>query len=96
MFFARILRFLLALLVFSWLIWLVRKLFAQLSMPGTGRETPPESSAKARRLYRDPWCGMHVSDELPYSLEEAGQVVHFCSTECRERYRRSLRRAAGG
>ncbi len=96
LFLARILRFLLVLVVLSWAVWLVRRLFAHLSMPSARRETRPETPVIARRLYRDPSCGTHVSDELSYSLEEAGQVLHFCSTECRERYRASLRRAAGG
>ncbi len=96
LFLARILRFLLGLVVLFWAVSLVRRLFAHLSMPTARRETPPETPVIARQLYRDPWCGTYVSDQLSYSLEEAGQVLHFCSAECRERHRASLRRAAGG
>ncbi len=39
---------------------------------------------------RDPVCGMFVSTELSHSLKEKGQVLHFCSRECLERYQRQI------
>ena len=91
-FLGRILRLLLWLLV---AFWLGRKLFGLLSSLRSKREglaSPPAP----KQLYRDPWCGTHVSAEISHSMEQAGQILHFCSAECRDRYRASQRRAASG
>jgi hypothetical protein len=77
------------------LVWVARKLFAQIlgsakqpSAPSV-RETP-----NAIPLHRDPWCGTYVSPEISVPLEQSGQVLHFCSQECRARYQGSAKRAA--
>ena len=54
---------------------------------------PPETRS-AVPLHRDPWCGTHVSPEISFPLEQAGQIQHFCSAECRESYLKASRRAA--
>ena len=48
----------------------------------------------ARRLVRDPVCGTHVAEVLAVPLREEGQLVHFCSTACRDTYVNSTRRMA--
>jgi YHS domain-containing protein len=58
--------------------------------------TQPGEPARARRLYRDPSCGTYVSPEISIKVEKSGQITHFCSAECRERYARLVARAAGG
>jgi YHS domain-containing protein len=35
---------------------------------------------------RDPVCGMHVAEVLAVPLRESGELVHFCSTACRDKY----------
>jgi YHS domain-containing protein len=52
------------------------------------------AARKAIPLHRDPLCGTHISPEISFPLEQAGQVLHFCSAECRARYVQSSRRAA--
>jgi YHS domain-containing protein len=95
-FLARIVRFLLWLVFFAWIAWLVRRLAGG----GAGRANPRASGSSdlptPKKLYRDPACGTHVAAEVSYKLEESGQVLHFCSAECRERYRGLQRRAASG
>ena len=54
----------------------------------------PQTTRSAVPLHRDPWCGTYVSPEISFPLEQAGQVLHFCSAECRARYERSSQRAA--
>ncbi len=93
-FLARIVRFLLWLIFLSWATWLARKLFVALWKAPARRVSYPAPPA-SKPLYRDPWCGTHVSAEISYTLEQAGQVLHFCSAECRDRYRASQQRAAG-
>jgi len=94
-FLARLVRMLLWLAVFSWAAWLVRRVFRGLLESGAPREVHP-APLVPRPLYRDPWCGTHVSADISHSLEQAGQVLHFCSAECRERYSASQRQAASG
>ena len=80
-----------------WLVvatWLGRKLFALLG--ASKRKEIYPAPLVPKPLYRDPWCGTHVSAEISYPLEQGGQVLHFCSAECRERYQASQRRAASG
>jgi len=89
-FLARIIRFLFWFVILSWAVWLVRRLFRA----GAAPSAHPPAPRGAVRLYRDPMCGTHVSPEISFPLEDAGQVLHFCSAECRERYRTSERRAA--
>lgn len=38
-------------------------------------------------LKRDPVCGTFVSPESAVTKKVGGQVVHFCSTACRDKYR---------
>lgn len=94
-FLGRVFQFLIWLLLLSWLFWLVRRVF---SGPKDSRSRPSQvpPGSEPKRLYRDPVCGTHVSPEISFSLEESGQVVHFCSVACRERYQASQRRASGG
>jgi YHS domain-containing protein len=58
------------------------------------RAGPADSSARGPdgairgEMARDPVCGIFVSTELSKKSKEAGQTLHFCSPECRDRYRR--------
>jgi YHS domain-containing protein len=75
--------------------WLVRKLLAKL-LPNVAPVSapPPEVPRAPVSLHRDPLCGTYVSPEISFPLEQPGQVLHFCSEECRTRYVRSSKRAA--
>jgi hypothetical protein len=77
------------------LAWLLRKLIAR-AMGNTGPASAPrpEDSNSAIPLHRDPWCGAYVSPEICFPLEQAGQMLHFCSAECRARYEGTSQRAA--
>ena len=92
-FLARFVRILLWLLVATWLLRLLFRALLKAGAPKQVTSVPPQA---AKPLYRDPWCGTHVPAEISHTLEEAGQVLYFCSAECRERYQASQRRAASG
>jgi len=92
-FIARILRLLFWLLVVSWGVRLVRRLFGNLlgnaaakSEPSSEAERGLETPGASRRLVRDPVCGMHVDEALSIPLRQEGQLVHFCSLACRNKY----------
>lgn len=51
----------------------------------------------ARRLVRDPVCGLHLAETLAIPFRDGGELLHFCSRECRDKYANGiLRRAANG
>jgi len=79
---ARIFQFILWLILAT---WLGRKLLGWLfGKAGQPPHTVP--AREPRKLHRDPWCGTFVSPEISFSLEHAGQLHHFCSQDCRDRY----------
>src|SRR5215831_14145811 len=95
-FLARVLRFLFWLLVVSWAV----KLFGRLIREAKAGETAParpgqDSTAARKRLVKDPVCGVHTAEELALPLEANGEVLHFCSQDCRAKYQTTMvRRAA--
>jgi YHS domain-containing protein len=92
-FLARALRFLFWLLVISWSAWLLRRFVGSMlrkavSNPQQSTEASAavETSGTARRLVRDPVCGLHVDETLSIPLREQGELLHFCSPACRDKY----------
>ena len=97
-FIARVFRFLFWLLVVSWSVALLKKLVAWMLRGATQQnadsasQQDPEISRRqgavgtSRRLVRDPVCGAHVAEVLAIPLREGGQLVHFCSVQCRDQY----------
>jgi hypothetical protein len=99
-FLSRVLRFLFWLLVLSWGVRLLRHVLAWTMRRAT---TPPsqedanvagttEAVGLARRLVRDPVCGVHVAEVLAIPLREGTETLHFCSTVCRDQYASSIHR----
>ena len=103
-------RFLFWLLVVSWSVALLRRLVAWMvrgAMPAQTEQDSAGSAAgqgagaddaqgglSARRLVRDPVCGTHVAEVLAIPLREGGELVHFCSAACRDKYVSGAQRMA--
>ena len=87
-FIARILRFVFWVLIVSWSLSLLRRLVNSMGAAGTNRNEPLDvpSNATARKLVRDPVCGMHLAENLALVERSDGQAVYFCSEECRNRF----------
>ncbi len=87
-FIARILRFLFWLLVVSWSVALLRRVVGNMAMDRSKGQpdvvVPPNTSA--RRFVRDPVCGMHMAETIAIPLRNGGELVHFCSVACRDKY----------
>jgi YHS domain-containing protein len=49
------------------------------------REPPPVQAGG--ELKKDPVCGTYVSTDASVTRMVNGEMVHFCSKECREKYR---------
>src|SRR5579859_5355325 len=107
-FIARVMRFLFWLLVVSWSVALLRRVLAWMlrgAMPAQTEQDAAGSTAgpgaedaqgglAARRLVRDPVCGTHVAEVLAIPLRAGGELVHFCSVACRDKYVHSAQRMA--
>ncbi len=57
---------------------------------GATAEGEPRNSSRTRvgKTARDPVCGMFVSTELSHRLVRGSETLHFCSSECLERYQK--------
>ena len=60
----------------------------------TSTNKPPAKSAANRdpgeETYRDPVCGVYVSEETAVIGRHNGQRHYFCSMNCLEKYREQL------
>ena len=88
-------RFLIVLLVLFWAVGLLLRAVVRglrsLLNPAPPRSQPADADAGqgtaiARRLVRDPVCGVHVAEARAIPLRTATELVHFCSTVCRDKY----------
>jgi len=48
---------------------------------------PPRDISASAELKKDPVCGTYVSEATSLTRVVNGKVVHFCSEECRNKYR---------
>lgn len=98
-FFARIIRFLFWVVIFSWGFRLIGRLISNW-LRTVPQQEPSESAhdlhtAQAPRLLvRDPVCGVHLAEVLAIPLRENGELLHFCSPACRDTYLGSSRKLA--
>ncbi|HXM98930.1 MAG TPA: hypothetical protein VN982_10675 [Candidatus Dormibacteraeota bacterium] len=91
---ARVLRFVFWLLIFVWGARVLRAFAAKILRGNAGEIPPAENSADnadnangtSRRLVQDPVCGMRLAEVLAIPLRENGELIYFCSAECRDKY----------
>jgi YHS domain-containing protein len=86
-----ILDILLPLLVFAFLRSLFRSLFqTRRDVTRQTQYAPPPSRPNpvvGGELKKDPVCGTYVSIGASVTRTVDGQLLHFCSKECRDKYR---------
>lgn len=97
----RAIRFLFWVLVLSWAATLLRRVIVRMlrGAGGTGSATGVADPAASdvnnvRRLVRDPVCGLHVAEYRAIPLREGSELLHFCSTSCRDQYLSSAKKLA--
>ena len=95
-FLGRVIRFLFWVFVVSWAVKLLGRAIGGAKPPQTASgDTIEVPVPGGKRLVKDPVCGMHMAEELALPLEANGEVLHFCSQECRAKYESGMvRRAA--
>ena len=82
--------FVLPLLVFLFLRSVLKNLFG--SFRASSSPPPPQSPREPTvisggELKKDPVCGTYVSAALAVTRTVNGELMHFCSKECRDKYR---------
>lgn len=84
----RILRYLFWLVVVWWSVALLRRIVGMMVSGGSGSKPYMDSpgNTESQKLVRDPICGMHLAEGLAVSLRQGGELLHFCSPECRDKY----------
>jgi len=87
-FLARMIKYLFWVVIVYWGVALLRRLVN--SMGAAGNKAPQDMELPrdsiARKLVRDPVCGMHLAEAIAIPLREGNEVLHFCSMECRDKY----------
>jgi hypothetical protein len=64
---------------------------------GSTASSAPQGDLAPRKLVRDPVCGVYLAEVLAIPLRDSGQLLHFCSMACRDKYAVQVqRRAANG
>jgi YHS domain-containing protein len=80
-------RFILAALILYLLIrWLWKKPPAGPSSPNSARS----ATAKIEEMKKDPECGIFIAESRAVILKKKGEILYFCSEECREKFRKSV------
>jgi len=85
--------FIFPLLLFLFLRSVVRNLFQSFRgkptfQPGPGPAVRQAPSVPAGgELKKDPVCGTYVSTNASVTRTVGGQVMYFCSPECRDKYK---------
>jgi YHS domain-containing protein len=57
------------------------------SSPAASGPRAAQPQAGSTLLHQDPVCGTYVAADASLKRIFDGKVVHFCSAECRDRYR---------
>jgi YHS domain-containing protein len=84
-----VIRFLVPLLVFFLIRSVLRSIFASLhaSSAPQRRSPQPPTVSTGGELKKDPVCGTYVSTQASVTRSVDGQLVYFCSAQCRDKYK---------
>jgi YHS domain-containing protein len=88
-FLARLFRFIFWVLIVSWSLSLLRRVVNAMGTRATPERNDPldvPNDAVARKLVRDPVCGMHLAEGLALVAQNGGRQFYFCSEECRNKF----------
>ena len=95
-FIARILRYVFWVLIASWAVSILRRMVRNMAgaSPAAHPDIDVPTDEVSRKLVRDPVCGMHLAESVAIPLRERGELLHFCSMDCREKYLADVRKFA--
>lgn len=81
---------LLPLLIFAFLRSILRNFFHTRDVARPRQQAPPSAEPNVvagGELKKDPVCGTYVSTGASVTRTVNGELLHFCSKECRDKYR---------
>ena len=85
-----IIRFLFPLLVLFLIRAILRSIFASVRSYGSSQARPQQQQptvSAGGELKKDPVCGTYVSTSGSLTRSVNGEMVYFCSAQCRDKYR---------
>lgn len=84
-----VIRFLLPLFILFLVRAILRSIFASARSFSAAPSRPqePPTVSPGGELKKDPVCGTYVSTSGSISRTVNGQLVYFCSAQCRDKYR---------
>ena len=85
-FIARLILFMIAVSVIRSVVRFVQRAWTGVQPPRRVNSAAKGSGA-ATMLQQDPVCGTYVAIDSSLKTIANGKVVHFCSPECRDKYR---------
>lgn len=71
------------------ILGIVLRGFSQAMKPGSmapGAPGPSNQVPLSGELKKDPVCGTYIATTTSIKEKVGGEVIHFCSTECRDKY----------
>jgi YHS domain-containing protein len=71
------------------IVGIVLKGFAEAMKSGAAPGAPPQPSNQiplTGELKKDPVCGTYIATATSIKKTVAGQTIHFCSEDCRDKY----------
>ena len=81
------LRLVVPLLVLWFVRGLLKTLFASVHSSVTQAPKQAPGFQSGGELKKDPVCGTYVSADAAVTKNVRGELLHFCSTDCRDKYR---------
>ena len=71
------------------IIGMITRTVSQIMKPSEPAQAPRQASGvrSAGELRKDPVCGTFVSAETSITKKVGGELLHFCSADCRDKYR---------
>lgn len=84
-----ILEVVLPILAFTLVRAVLRSIFQAFNTTSAAPQPSPRQAPTVRaggELKKDPVCGIYVSTAASVTRKVDGELVHFCSKECRDKY----------
>jgi len=80
------LSFIIRILLLALAIYLIRR-FMAVFLGKAGKSGAGNTPKRApNNMVKDPICGMYLDSRLAVRLDKSGDVIYFCSEECKEKF----------
>lgn len=80
-------RLILLLLAFALLRFLIKSVMAMIAPAAKSGHPQAPSARSAGELKKDPVCGTFVAETASVKKTVNGEIMHFCSASCRDKYK---------